>query len=117
MLLELEGYHVSVATTGKDALTLFQSIKPSIVLLDIGLPDMDGYSVAREMRRTQMTPHPFIVAITGWGGEQDIERSKLAGCDTHLTKPVNFDQLNEVIAQHAIPMTAQGKQFTVTNAD
>ena len=81
MLLELDGYEVSVASCGEDALRQFQANKPSIILLDIGLPDMSGYDVARGIRLTSEGELVTIIAINGWGGERDQALARNAGCD------------------------------------
>lgn len=97
MLLELDGYEVSVASCGEDALRQFQANKPSIILLDIGLPDMSGYDVARGIRLTSEGELVTIIAITGWGGERDQALARNAGCDLHVTKPVDFDRLERLL--------------------
>ena len=97
MLLELDGYEVSVASCGEDALRQFQANKPSIILLDIGLPDMSGYDVARGIRLTSEGDLVTIIAITGWGGERDQALARNAGCDLHVTKPVDFDRLERLL--------------------
>lgn len=106
MLLELQGYSVSLAATGTQALSLYHERNPAIVILDIGLPDMDGYSVARKIRSSQGGERTLIVAVTGWGAERDRERSQRAGCNLHLTKPVNFGELEEIIRSHLAPVAS-----------
>ena len=68
-------------------------MRADIVLLDIGLPDMDGYSVARGLRDDPETRDVFIIATTGYGRAQDREKSRRAGVDQHMTKPVDMDEL------------------------
>ena len=97
MLLDLDGYAVSIANCGKDALERFSEVKPSIILLDIGLPDMSGYDVAREIRAMPGGQQVTIMAVTGWGSERDRALAQSAGCDLHLTKPVNFDRLERLL--------------------
>ncbi len=97
MLLDLDGYEVSIANCGKDALTRFSEIKPSVILLDIGLPDMSGYDVARQIRAMPEGRNVTIMAVTGWGSEQDQALARSAGCDLHITKPVNFDRLERLL--------------------
>ena len=98
MLLELQGHDVTVAKNGYEAISLFEKLKPSVVLLDMGLPDIDGCVVAKEIRtRTRDSQEPLIVAMTGWGRAQDKEQSISAGCDVHLTKPIDFDELTRVL--------------------
>lgn len=93
MLLELMGNEISVAYDGEQALSMANTEKPDVVLLDIGLPKMNGYDVAREIRRTPWGGDPILVAITGWGQTEDKELSREAGFDHHLVKPVDHDQL------------------------
>lgn len=93
MLLELMGNEISVAYDGEQALAMANTEKPDVVLLDIGLPKMNGYDVAREIRRTPWGGDPILVAVTGWGQTEDKELSREAGFDHHLVKPVDHDQL------------------------
>jgi CheY-like chemotaxis protein len=67
--------------------------QPDLIVLDIGLPDMDGYSVARALRADARTKDAFIVAVTGYGRDEDRMRSRQAGIDEHMTKPVDVDAL------------------------
>jgi DNA-binding response OmpR family regulator len=96
MLLAAYGDEVSTAYDGEQAVELDERHRPDIVLLDIGLPKMSGYDVARDIRRRR-GPGVLIVAITGWGQEEDRQRSREAGFDHHFTKPVDLDGLMEVI--------------------
>jgi len=97
MLLELENCRVSVAYDGVRALELLDSFKPDIALLDIGMPGMDGYELARRIRATQFGRSLVLVALTGWGQADDKKRAADAGFDEHLTKPVDPDMLSRVI--------------------
>lgn len=106
MLLTLDGFTVFLATNGADALRLFQEIQPAFVLLDIGLPDIDGHAVAKSIREIQGHHRPTIIAITGWGTERDRELSRQAGCDAHFTKPVNFDELENLLSEQAFSLGA-----------
>lgn len=101
MLLDLDGYEVSVVHRGEDAIKHVDRYRPAIILLDIGLPDMSGYDVARRIRSLPRGHTPFIMAVTGWGSEQDQERAREAGCDLHMTKPVNFEHLERVLKNTA----------------
>jgi signal transduction histidine kinase/CheY-like chemotaxis protein len=78
---------------GASALEVAASWRPDAILLDIGLPGMDGYEVARRMRQSGARPWPLLVALTGWGQDADRERSRAAGFDLHLVKPVGVDEL------------------------
>jgi PAS domain S-box-containing protein len=89
LLLELEGHEVRVAHDGREALDAFEAFGPEVALLDIGMPGLDGYAVAREVRARAPQPRPLLVAITGWGQAHDRARAADAGYDLHLTKPVD----------------------------
>lgn len=97
-LLELWGHRVCHAFDGETALRLVASIKPDVVLLDIGLPGIDGYEVATLMRQSGVLQGALLVALTGYGREEDRRRAEEAGFDRHLTKPLDPDLLERVIA-------------------
>ncbi|MBC7781664.1 MAG: response regulator [Proteobacteria bacterium] len=88
MLLELEGHTVSAAYDGPSGLALIASMRPDVVLCDIGLPGMNGYEVAESVRRLG-TAAPVLAAITGYGQSSDIRRAREAGFSHHLVKPVD----------------------------
>jgi len=88
MLLELSGHHVQTAYTGRRALELAETFRPHALLMDIGLPDFDGYQLAKSIRSSPWGHNILLVAVTGWGREEDRRRAFEAGCDHHLTKPV-----------------------------
>ena len=98
MLLQFEGCTVSTAADGAEALDAFDRMQPEIVLLDIGLPDIDGYELARRIRSRQGLRKTLLIALTGWGQEQDRRRAAQAGFDEHLTKPVNLDLLRMLMS-------------------
>ena len=100
-LLEMNGHAVTVAHDGAAALRAAAGSLPQVVFLDIGLPDMSGYEAAAEMRLIDGMAHATLVALTGWGAEQDRERSRRAGFDHHLTKPADFDTVERLIAEVA----------------
>jgi signal transduction histidine kinase len=87
MMLDLSGHMTRTAFSGEDALRLSAEFRPEIVFLDIGLPGMDGYETARRFRAAPLLKDAFLIALTGWGGEEDRRRSREAGFDAHLTKP------------------------------
>jgi PAS domain S-box-containing protein len=93
MLLELAGHHVEVAHDGLLALDVARRLHPDVVLLDIGLPGMNGYEVARQLRSLPEFRDTVLVALTGYGQSQDRRRSEEAGFDHHLVKPVSTDAL------------------------
>ncbi len=98
MLLEHGGNETRVAHSGPEALTVAADMRPQIVLLDLGLPGFDGYEVARRLRADASLVQPLIVAITGWGADDDRRKAREAGFDQHLTKPVDHARLTELLA-------------------
>jgi PAS domain S-box-containing protein len=98
VLLELEGHQVRTVYTAHAALETARTFRPDVVLLDIGLPGMDGYEVARRLRACPATRHVLLIALTGYGREEDRARSKAAGFDQHLVKPVEPEAMNAMIA-------------------
>ena len=103
MLLELAGHEVRVAHLGRSALSRAQAFRPDTVLLDIGMPDLSGYEIAQDIRRQAWGTGIQLIALTGWGQENDRRRSLEAGFDHHLTKPIDPDQLEGVIASCSGP--------------
>jgi PAS domain S-box-containing protein len=93
MLLRAHGLDVQVAYRGSEALALASAVKPDVVLLDLGLPDMSGEEVAQQLRRDTRACEARLIAITGWGQEADLARTREAGFDLHLVKPVDPDVL------------------------
>ena len=93
LLLELSGHEVRVAHLGQTALSLAQTFRPDVALLDIGMPDLSGYEVARALRQEPWATDLQLIALTGWGQDDDRRRALEAGFDHHLTKPVDPDQL------------------------
>jgi PAS domain S-box-containing protein len=102
MLLSLQGHEVRVAHDGSSGLELAASFLPDMVFLDIGMPGMDGYEVARRMRRTPGLEKVRLAALTGWGQPEDRRRSAEAGFDHHLVKPVEPDALDRLLADMAL---------------
>jgi CheY-like chemotaxis protein len=98
VLLEVAGQEVVVAYDGLAALDLAASFRPDVLLLDLGLPNLSGYEVASRLRQREGEEKPMLVALTGWGQEEDRRRSREAGFDLHLTKPVDFHALRDVLA-------------------
>jgi CheY-like chemotaxis protein len=97
LLLELEGQHAHFATDGVGALDAFEKILPDLVLLDIGLPGLDGYEVARRMRASPCGCHALLVAVTGWTQAEVRQRSRDAGCDYHFVKPIDLGMLRDLL--------------------
>ncbi|HEX4069743.1 MAG TPA: ATP-binding protein, partial [Planctomycetaceae bacterium] len=87
-LLQLDGHQVWTAHDGKTALETAQTRRPDVILLDIGLPEINGHEVARRLRSHEAFRRTVVIAMTGFGQERDLQQSLEAGCDAHLTKPV-----------------------------
>lgn len=97
MLLTLDGHDVRSVHDAQEALDTASTFNPDVVLLDIGLPDMNGYEVARRLRSRQAITHLRLVAVTGYGQQEDRDRALEAGFDQHLVKPVEPEALNAVL--------------------
>lgn len=105
LLLQLEGHDVSCAHDGLEALQVAESFGPQVVLLDLGLPRMNGYDVARRLRQAQQQAGDdrkrlLLVAISGYGREQDRAAAQEAGFDFHLTKPADPDMVMRLMQEH-----------------
>ena len=99
LLLRLSGQEVRVAHDGPTALLAAQAFRPELVLLDLGMPGMDGYEVARRLRQQPESRTALVVALTGWGQDSDRRRSAEAGFDQHLVKPVEPSDLEKLLAE------------------
>jgi CheY-like chemotaxis protein len=100
LLLRLSGHETWLALDGHDAVSLATEHSPDAVVLDIGLPGMDGYQVARTLRALPQTSDSLLIALTGYGQEEDRQRSKAAGFNEHFVKPVDLESLFQAIARH-----------------
>ena len=96
-LLRLEGHEVGVAYDGQQALATFRELRPEFALLDIGMPKLSGYEVARLVREGPLSRSVTLVAVTGWGQDSDKASALAAGFNHHLTKPVEFDRLSDLL--------------------
>ena len=103
VLLELLGAEVRVEYDGLAALEAFDTYRPQLVLLDIGMPGMDGFEVARRLRQRPESRNVTLIALTGWGQEKDRRNSKAAGFDHHLVKPVDIDALEGLLSAVHVP--------------
>jgi CheY-like chemotaxis protein len=92
-VLRLLGNRVECAYDGKSGVTTAARFKPHMILLDLAMPGMDGYETRRQLRAQPGATHAFLVAMTGFGNEDDKKRTREAGFDAHLTKPVELDAL------------------------
>ncbi|MFU8816240.1 MAG: PAS domain-containing protein [Pseudomonadales bacterium] len=97
MLLEVHGHRVRIAHDGPSALQQAADFDPHVVLLDLGLPGMHGLEVARRIRAMPTGSQLLLIAVTGWGQDEDRQRTAEAGFDHHLTKPINLDQVSALI--------------------
>jgi CheY-like chemotaxis protein len=97
MLLKFLGTDVQVVHEGRAALTVIESYRPDVVLLDIGMPDMDGFEVARRIRQRVEFNNIMLIALTGWGQTEDRNRTREAGFDHHLVKPADITALQTLL--------------------
>jgi signal transduction histidine kinase/ActR/RegA family two-component response regulator len=97
LLLQLSGHDTRVAYSGPEALDIAAAFRPDVVLLDIGLPEMDGFEVARRLREREDSGRAILVAVTGYGQEEVRQRAKEVGFDNHLLKPLDLDALLSVL--------------------
>ena len=96
-LVKQFGHEVLTVHDGPQALRVAENFQPDVILLDIGMPGMNGFEVARSLREKGISPAPRIVAVTGWGKPEDQERSREAGFDMHLVKPVEVSQIQQAL--------------------
>jgi CheY-like chemotaxis protein len=101
LLLQAYGLEPRVAYDGKSGLRLAREFRPDVVLLDLGMPRLDGYEVARRLRRDEGLHDALLVALTGYGSEEDRRLSAEAGFDLHLLKPADLGQLQRLLAEAA----------------
>lgn len=101
MLLELSGFDAASAHDGRAALEIVERFRPDAVVLDIGLPGLDGFQVARRLRNSPAFQGLVLIALTGYGQEADRERSRQAGFDHYFVKPTDPDTLCQLLTRHA----------------
>jgi len=97
-LLEMEGFEVRIASEGVQALAIAQAFQPDVVLLDIGLPGMNGFEVANRLRSDPASRDALLIALTGYGEAESRQRSAQAGFDFHMVKPADVNLLLAMIA-------------------
>ena len=97
MLLQITGHETFTAHDGQAALEAVEKHRPEVVLLDIGLPKLNGYEVCRRIRESRGAATIVVIALTGWGQEEDRRKSREAGFDGHLVKPVDFADLMKLL--------------------
>jgi CheY-like chemotaxis protein len=105
------GHEVAVAHDGLTALERATQFEPGVVLLDLGMPGMDGFQVCERLRAYTWKQRPCIVAVTGWGRDGDLARTKKAGFDAHLVKPVDVAALVNLLRESTLPA---GDSVTLT---
>lgn len=97
MVLEKAGHSVEVAFNGEEGLEKAERLKPQLVLMDLGMPGMNGYEVCQHLRARSWGQRSRIVAISGWGQPEDRERSRSAGFDEHLVKPIESHTVDRLL--------------------
>jgi CheY-like chemotaxis protein len=102
MMLALRGHDTRTAHDGLEAIELAEAFRPEVMLLDIGLPKVNGYDTCRRIRQQPWGKAIFIIAVTGWGQDDDRRRSREAGFDRHLVKPIDFATLERLLARLVI---------------
>jgi DNA-binding response OmpR family regulator len=103
LLLGLEGHEARVAYAGRPAIEVAHEFKPEVAILDLGLPDLSGYDVARLLRQDPALARVELIALTGWGQEEHRRRALEAGFDHHVTKPVDLEQLGHLLGGPRAP--------------
>ena len=98
MYLEMLGHEVRVFNSGPKALESLRANLPQVIFLDIGLPGMNGYEVARAIRSMPRGKEPLVAAVTGWGTEDDKRKTAEAGFDIHLTKPIDVAEVERLVS-------------------
>jgi two-component system CheB/CheR fusion protein len=99
LMLELMGHDVAVAHNGLDGVRLARRFHPDVVICDIGLPGLNGWDVARELRRNPVSAHTKLIAVSGYGTDEDRIRSRQAGFDCHLVKPAEPEVLQKYLCE------------------
>jgi CheY-like chemotaxis protein len=99
LLLGLMGHNVRVALEGMEGIRVAEEFRPDVVLLDIGMPNLDGHEVCRRIRAHDWGRSMVLIAQTGWGQDEDRRRTQAAGFDWHLVKPINHAALTEMLAR------------------
>ncbi|MFY0531875.1 response regulator [Nannocystis pusilla] len=102
MMLEMLGHDVRTAHDGVEAVEVAGAFRPQVILMDVGMPRLNGLDATRQIRERPWGKDITIIALTGWGQDADRARSKAAGCDCHLVKPVNLGDLERTLDQYAV---------------
>jgi CheY-like chemotaxis protein len=109
LLLDAAGHEVHCAHSGLEALDLATRERPEVLVLDIGMPGMNGYEVAERVRRQGWAANALLIAVTGWGQERDKQHATESGFDYHLTKPVDFAHLEALLSKAVQPNALRGQ--------
>jgi CheY-like chemotaxis protein len=99
MVLRIIGDDLRTASDGLEAVAIAEEFRPDLVFLDIGLPQLNGYGVAQRIRENSWGEHTILIAVTGWGQDEDRQRSKKAGFDSHMVKPIEFPSVVRLLAE------------------
>lgn len=100
-MLEFMGHQPSLIHDGLKALEAAKQQNPDVIMLDIGLPGMNGYDICRELRKDPLFKDTMMIAQTGWGQEKDRQQARDAGFNHHLVKPVKMEQITELLKEYA----------------
>ena len=109
MLLRMSGNDTRIAHDGEAALQMADGFRPDLILLDIGLPKLDGYEVARRIRAQEWGKPMHLIAVTGWGQDEDRRNTAAAGFDVHMVKPVNLESLEQLLLRLRRPAGADAR--------
>src|SRR5262245_57734038 len=109
LFLSLKGYDTAEAHSGKEALAVAAAFNPDVALLDLGIPFMSGFEIAEHFQQTPHLAHTILVAVTGFKGEQDPDKTRQAGFRHYLVKPVDDDGLVEILRDFGFPPVAAAK--------
>jgi len=101
-VMELNGYEVRACFDGQSAVETARAFHPDVVLLDLGMPKMDGYEVCRRLRQDETLADTLVIAQTGWGGDAERRRTAAVGFNHHMTKPVDFNVLLQLIGDRTV---------------
>jgi CheY-like chemotaxis protein len=101
MLLRVRGHDVRTARDGLQAIEMTPDFQPSVILMDIGMPELNGYDATRHIRALPSGKDVMIIALTGWSQPDDFRKSTEAGCSAHLVKPVDFGELEQLLAAYS----------------
>src|SRR5204863_3568559 len=104
-LLRVSGHQTSVAHDGLEAIALAEQGRPDVVLMDVGLPKLDGHEACRRIRSQPWGKDMLMIALTGWSQEEDHRKSREAGFDAHMVKPLHYDELLQSLSESGTPAT------------